>query len=169
MDLIYLHSHISSYLSCRKHRTKVNDSYSSWSSIKSGVPQGSILGPLLFNIYLNDIFYFVSKCDITNYADDTTPYSTDKTMDALLHSLETDTNTLIKWFDDNYFQINANKCHLLISRHSKDICINVQDEIIECSNSVKLLGITIDNKLNFDEHLNKLCKKTSQKIHALSK
>ena len=162
-------AYIYSYLSGRKQRTKVNNSYSSWSSIKSGVPQGSILGPLLFNIYLNDIFYFVSNCDITNYADDTTPYSASKSMDALLHSLETDTNTLIKWFDDNYFQMNANKCHLLISKHSKDICINVQNEIIECSNSVKLLGITIDNKLNFDEHLNKLCKKASQKIHALAR
>ena len=54
------------YLSKRKHRTKVNNSYSSWSEIKTGVPQGSIFGPLLFNIYLNDIFFFVDKSDITN-------------------------------------------------------------------------------------------------------
>ena len=73
-------SYIYSYLSNRKQRTKINNSYSSWSNIKSGVPQGSILGPLLFNIYLNDIFYFVSKCDITNYADDTTPYSVEETI-----------------------------------------------------------------------------------------
>ena len=162
-------SYIYSYLSDRKQRTKVNNSYSSWSNITSGVPQGSILGPLLFNVYLNDIFYFASKCDITNYADDTTPYSIDKTMDALLSSLESDTNIFIKWFSDNYLQLNADKCHLIISKHSKDISINVENEIIECSNSVKLLGVTIDNKLNFDEHVTKLCKKASQKIHALAR
>ena len=76
-------SFIYSYLSDRKQRTKVNNSYSSWSNIKSGVPQGSILCPLLFNIYLNYIFYFVSKCDIANYADDTTPCAVENTMDAI--------------------------------------------------------------------------------------
>ena len=89
-------SYIYSYLSDRKQRTKVNNSYSSWSNIKSGVPHGSILGPLFFNIYLNDIFYFVNKCDITNYADDTTPYAVGTTMDTLLNSLEKDTIILIK-------------------------------------------------------------------------
>ena len=90
-------------------------------------------------------------------------------MDALLSSLETDTSTLIKWFRDNYFQLNADKCHLLISKHYKDVLINVGEEVIECSSSVKLLGITIDNKLSFDEHVTKLCKKASQKIHALAR
>ena len=64
---------ILSYLSGRKHRTKVNNCFSKWTEIISGVPQGSILGPLLFNIYINDIFFFVNEDRITNYADDTTP------------------------------------------------------------------------------------------------
>ena len=86
------------------------------------------MGPLLFNIYLNDIFYFVNKSDIVNYTDDTTPYSLDTTMESLLNSLETDTHTLIKWFRDNYLQLNADKCHLLISNHNKDVNINVGEE-----------------------------------------
>ena len=86
-------------------------------------------------------------------------------MDALLGSLETDPCNLINWFCDNYFQINADKCHLLISKHSKEIFINIEQE----SSSVKLLGVTIDNKLNFDEHITKLCKKASQEIHALAR
>lgn len=90
-------------------------------------------------------------------------------MEALMNSLETDTNTLTKWFHDNYLKLNADKCHLLISNHNKDIFINVEEEIIECSNSVKLLGVTIDNKLDFGEHVSKLCKKASQKLHALAR
>ena len=61
------------YLSGRNQRTRVNSSYSTWREIKSGVPQGSILGPLLFTIILNDIFLFTEKTQITNYADDNTP------------------------------------------------------------------------------------------------
>ena len=162
-------SYIYSYLADRKQRTKVNNSFSEWHNILNGVPQGSILGPLLFNIYLNDIFYFVNTCDIANYADDTTPYSVDIFMDSLLNSLEADTHTFIKWFRNNYLQLNADKCHLLISNHNKDININVGEEVIECSTSVKLLGVTLDNKLNFNEHVSNLCKKASQKLHALAR
>ena len=57
----------SSYLSNRKQRTKINRSFSDWTDIISGVPPGSILGPLLFNIYLNDIFFFTTNCDLANY------------------------------------------------------------------------------------------------------
>ena len=156
-------TYILSYLSDRKQRTKVNTSFSSWSNIKTGVPKGSILGPLLFNIYLNDIFYFVNKSDLTNYADDTTPYAIDTNTDALVQSLENDTLILIKWFRDNYLQLNADRCHLLITNHDNGIPMNVGNEVIECENSVKLLGITIDTKLDFSKHVSTLCRKANQK------
>ena len=158
-----------SYLSDRKQRTKVNSSFSEWCNILFGVPQGSILGPLLFNIYINDIFFFLNNSNIANYADDTTPYSIDTTLDALLDSLQSDINTLTKWFHDNYLKLNADKCHLLVANHNKDVRINVQNEVIECENSVKLLGVTIDNKLNFNGHISNLCKKANQKLHALAR
>ena len=63
------------YLSLRKHRTKVGSSYSKWSEICRGIPQGSILDPLLFNIFINDIFFLVEKSEICNFADDNTIYS----------------------------------------------------------------------------------------------
>ena len=93
----------------------------------------------------------------------------DAKIETLLNYLETYTNTLVKWFSDNYLKLNADKCHLLISKHNKDIHINVEEEIIECSNSVKLLGVTLDNNLNFNDHISNLCKKASQKLHALAR
>ena len=65
------------YLSDRWKRTKINLSFSDWHELLQGVPQGSVLGPLLFNIYLNDIFYILKDAIICNFADDTTPYVSD--------------------------------------------------------------------------------------------
>ena len=145
----------------------MNNSFSTWSDIKSGIPQGSIIGPLLFNIYLNDIFFFVKENNLTNYADDNTPYTIESDIDTLLNNLVNDTSTLIKWFNDNYFKMNADKCHLLITNHEDDASAIIDGETIKCSKSVKLLGISIDNHLDFSEHVSNICKKVSKKLHAL--
>ena len=68
-------SFMKSYLTNRLQRCKINNSFSEWAKISAGVPQGSILGPLLFNIFVNDIFLFLQKCDSANYADDSTMYT----------------------------------------------------------------------------------------------
>ena len=163
LDYIY------SYLSNRRQRTKVNNSFSSWHDIKSSVPQGSIIGPLLFNIYLNDIFYFVSDSNLTNYADDNTPYAISSNVNDLIENLVNDTSTLIEWFNNNYFKMNADKCHLLITNHEEDVSVVIDGEIIKGEKSVKLLGINIDNKLDFNNHVSNLCKKVSLKLHALTR
>ena len=162
-------SFIYSYLSDRKQRTKIKNAFSSWSDIKSGIPQGSILGPLLFNIYLNDMFFFINEDNITNYADDNTPYTTCSDIKNVLSTLENETSILTQWFNNNFFKMNADKCHLLITNHDKDVSINIDGEIIKGSKYVKLLGLYIDNKLDFNEHISKICRKVSLKLHALTR
>ena len=160
-------AYIYSYLSDRKQRTKVNNSFSEWADTKSGIPQGSIIGPLLFNIYINDIFFIVDERKLANYADDTTPYAIESDIETILNNLGNDTSILIKWFNDNYFKMNANKCHLLITNHDDKVSAIIDGQTIYNSKSVKLLGVCIDNKLDFTEHVSNICKKVSKKLHAL--
>ena len=83
---------IQNYLKNRKHRKKVIGSYSSWLNLIYGVPQGSILGPLLFNIFINDMFYFIKDTKMANYADDNMLYTVDENIQNLLQTLENETN-----------------------------------------------------------------------------
>jgi hypothetical protein len=160
---------INSYLTGRKQRTKVNNSFSTWMDILAGIPQGSILGPLLFNIFLNDIFYFIDEEKLANYADDNTPYAIDPNIDSLINRLASDMSILINWFKDNYFVTNADKCHLLITNNEENVSITIDGERIKGSKSVKLLGVKIDNMLYLDEHVSDICNKVSKKIHALTR
>ena len=160
---------IYSYISDRRHRTKVNNSFSSWASIISGVPQGSILGPLLFNIYMNDIFFFVKGTELTNYADDNTPYAISDNTDDLRETLENDASILIRWFTDNYLVMNTKKSHLLVTKHDDNVFVEVGNQVIESSKTVNLLGITIDNRLTLTDHISKMCNKASAKLHALAR
>ena len=159
---------IHDYLSNRKQRTKINSTYSKWHEILFGVPQGSILGPLLFNIYLIDLLFVIEDTDIASYADDITPYIIDDTVEGVIKSLEEVSKKLFKWFDDNLMKSNADKCHLLVSTN-ETVKIQVENYNIANSKCEKLLGINVDHNLNFDKHLSELCKKASRKINALSR
>ena len=161
-------SYIYNYLKDRKQRTKVDNSYSSWREIKYGVPRASILGPLLFNIFINDIFFFIEVTKIANYADDTTVYATDESITNLLKLLETETSVVLNWFRINEMKSIDDKCHLIVA-NKNDVSINLEYDTIESSNSVKLLGRFVDKQLNVNEHVSKLIKKGNQKLHALAR
>ena len=107
------------YLSDRKQRTRVNNSYSAWFEIPFVVPQGSILGPLLFNIFLADLFFILNKTDIANYADDNTPCTSSNDVNGLIQKLEEASKESFKWFDDSLMKSNPDKCHLLVSANDK--------------------------------------------------
>ena len=130
-------------------------------SIKCGVPQASILGPLLFNIFLNVIFDFIGSVSIANYADDNTPYATENNVKFLLKTLEFETILLVDWFRINEMKPNEDKCHLLVINQG-NVSVTIGNENISCSSPVELSGIQIDDKMNFNEHVSKLCKKATR-------
>ena len=156
------------YLSDRKQRTRVNNSYSTWLEILFGVTQGSILGPLLFNIFLADLFFILSETDIVNYADDNMLYTSSNDVNGLIKSLKEASKKLFKWFDDNLMKCNPDKCHLLVSTND-NVKIRIGNLQIESTQREKLLGIQFDNKLSFDCHLSEICKKASRKLYALGR
>ena len=103
------------YLTDRTQRTKVDGEYSNYRKVNYGVPQGSILGPLLFNLFMNDIFYFINESQLANYADDTTAYLAKLGIFPLLHALKSETETVLHWFKINEMKSNSEKCHLIVS------------------------------------------------------
>ena len=158
---------VHNYLSNRKQQTKINSTYSSFLEIIFGVPQGSILGPLLFNIFLIDLFFITEDTDIASYADDNTPYAIADNINGVIKSLEEATEILFNWFN-NLMRINTDKCHFLVSTNNT-VKIKIGNFDITNSKSEKLLGVKFDHKLSFDDHISELCKKASRKIHALSR
>ena len=137
-DKIFLKS-IHSYLSNRKQKVKIKDRYSSWSEILFRVPQGSILGPLLFNIFICDMFYFLEDFHIRNYADDSTPYCSGKSAEFVVNHLQHSSTILFKSLNKNYMKVNIGKSHLLLSGNSRATA-TIDNSYIESEDKQVLVG-----------------------------
>ena len=154
-------SFIKSYSNDRQQRVRVNNNFSSWTKVITGVPQGSILGPLLFNIFINDLFLFFSSHNLSYYADDNILYAAGLNLKEVKNCLSTDFDAVTKRLYENPMALNTGKCHF--------VCLgkNTGNESQRFSNEeqqrTKILEVTIDNKLIFKRHIKSLCKKASQK------
>jgi len=156
---------INNYLKNRWQRVKINNSFSQWVELLLGVPQGSVLGPLLFNIYLNDLIWFIENGEVCNYADDTTPHSCNSDLNTLKLNLEIDCLNSINWFKNNYMKLNTDKCKLIVAGQKDHLVnINVGNSNIEESSEANLLGVLVDRDLSFKSHLHAKIKKANSKI-----
>ena len=150
----FMRSYLTNGLQC----CKINNSFSEWVKIFAGVPQGSILGPLVFNMFINDIFLFLQKCDLANYADDSTMYTSDKRVSTIIDSLRHEFTILSKWFYNNFMVLNPAKCSFMLLGsddllQTNLVCVH---EILKHTKQEKVLGLTLEINL------------TSQQIYYIS-
>ena len=162
---------INSYLSGRKQRVKIGSTLTDWLDIASGVPQGSVLGPLLFNIYVNDLIYFIQNTEICNFADDNTIYPCGTNLEGIIIDLEEDLCQALELFESNRLVANPSKFQMMLlgTKHNDKICMEINGATVCPSASVKLLGITIDAGLKFDQHVKTLCQKVNKNVKAFSR
>lgn len=137
---------------------------SSYAESRAGLPQGSLLGPLLFNIFINDIIHSVPDVSLSLYADDTTLYTSDVSPIALQFALNQGLSRLSEWFDANYLVINIAKTQALrIGPCKYDFDLTLNGSGVTTLPSIRILGVELDSMLNFKEHISGRLKKAYAK------
>jgi hypothetical protein len=158
----------SNYLKNRKHRVRIGSVFSDFLELLLGVPQGSVLGPILFNIFINDLLFAVSETSICNFADDNTLYVCDINMDKVIQRLNKDLDILAKWFCSNGMVANSKKFQVLFpGSDNTKLEVNLGHTSLKGSSEVKLLGVIIDSQLTFYPHIQYMCKMASAKIKSI--
>ena len=163
---------ISNYLSNRQQCVKILNNRSTWRTLSKGVPQGSILGPLLFNVFMNDMFLFMKSCNFYNYADDNFVSRSSPDVNVILSNLKSDCQISLKWFDDNGMKANPSKFKFMImsSENIEPQILTISDDVcLQSQTDVKVLGITVDYRLTFNEHIRICTLKAARQLNALSR
>ena len=133
-----------------------------------------MLGPILFNILLNDLLAVLKKSQLYNFADDNTISAEANSTDDLLKILKENQESPVKWFRENNMIVNPDKFKAIVlqkgnKNNNINITLNIENITINTSKLAKLLGITIDNKLNFEEQITVDCKKASLQPNTISR
>ena len=166
-----------SYLFNRQQFVSFQSTRSERQSIRCGVPQGSILGPLLFTIVINDITEQVKKCRILLYADDTVIFTSDKDSKKIEEMLNTEFNNVTRWFTNNNLVLNLKKAKtefVLFGTHQKlanseKVSISLNGKMINESELYEYLGVTMDKNLTMKVHLEKNYKKVMSRTKLLAR
>ena len=132
-----------SYLKNRKQRVQLNNTYSEWIDILYGMPPGSILDSLLFNIFLCDLSLFLHDIPIANYSNDSSPYCTGLKISNVIIELKNVAEAQLQWFKDNRVKANPDKYHLLINNTKESFQIKIGNETFSNSKYEKLLGFKV--------------------------
>ena len=165
---------IKSYLTSRYQYVSVHGHSSQLSSLKHGVPQGSVLGPLLFLVYINDLHKCIIHSNVFHFADDTSLLYSNKSLKKLNKHVNHDLTLLCHWLRANKISLNTGKTELILFRSprrtlTKNLNFKFNGQKLIPTSSVKYLGITLDEHLSFDEHIKKLIPKLSRAVGMLAR
>ena len=161
------HSWLKSYLELRKQFVNVNDCNSDLLNVTCGVPQGSILGPKLFILYINDICNVSDILHFVLFADDTNIFCSGKDMKKLCKTVSIALENLNVWFAVNKLSLNVSKTNFILfgnRKYKEEVNITINDVQIDRVYKTKFLGVMIDSKLNWKEHINIINNKISKSI-----
>ena len=163
------------YLRNRKQRCKVNGLTSEYQDITCGVPQGSILGPMLFLLYINDINNVLNLCKTKLYADDTVVYATNRS-EAICHDwLCEDLQVLMNWLNRNKLTINLDKTKLMLfatknmQKKANFSEVEIQGKNLQYVRQFNYLGVKLDNRVTFETHASECIRLVSHKLYLLTK
>jgi hypothetical protein len=162
---------IANYFVDRFQLTKFKNALSEPNEVKLGVPQGSVLGPIFFLLYINDLPNYLKFFSSTLFADDTTIYSAAKTSDVLLDRFDREIGILLEWCDHNLAEINWIKTKIMFIHNKRGIImpakLTVNGHVVEVVHEFKLLGIWIDDKLNFNKQTADLRKAANIRLYSI--
>ena len=152
-------SWFTNYLSNRQQRVVLDDVYSDWAAVHRGVPQGSVLGPLLFIIYMNDLPSVICHSHLHQFADDIAMYTSSTDPVLVQDHLNFDLASLSEWVTSNGFTVNVTKSHslLLARRRRRHLLSSIQfllnNSVLQLNKSIKYLGIIVDESLSWSEQI----------------